>query len=208
MRARTVLIAAASAGALALAAAAPAWAHAVFQNQTVPADTHTELTLNVPVERPAAENSRIEVTLPDDFDVHSCTADEGWSCTVDNDKDAEHPNLPQVTFTRVRCMAESSYKCKMEAEKPDATMLPAAFAPAGFIGVMHEPGEGGGAADHDEGGGPGQAFRFLVHTPAKAGDYKVKVVQRYNTGEIVKWDGDTGSKTPGPVLRVVSSTSG
>src|SRR5581483_5409129 len=64
-----------------------------------------------------------------------------------------------------------------------------------------EPGEAGGDADHDEGGGPGQAFRFLVHTPAKAGDYKVKVVQRYNTGEIVKWDGDPGSKTPGPVLR-------
>jgi hypothetical protein len=41
-----------------------------------------------------------------------------------------------------------------------------------------------------------------VHTPAKSGDYKVKVVQRYNTGEIVKWDGAQGSKTPAPILRV------
>jgi hypothetical protein len=186
--------------ALALAGAGPAWAHAEFQNPTVPADAHQELTLNVPVERPKAENSRIEITMPADFDVHSCTADEGWSCRVDNDQDPEHPNLPQVTFTRNHCMAETSYRCKMEAEKADAT-LPAAFGPAGFIGVLHEPGEGGGG-DHDEGGGPGQSFHFMVHTPAKVGDYTVKVVQRYNTGEIVKWEGPTGSKTPGPILRV------
>lgn len=191
--------------ALALAGAAPAWAHAEFQNATVPADSHQELTLNVPVERPAAENARIEITLPDAFDVHSCTADDGWSCQVDSDKDPEHPDLPQVTFTRNHCVAESSYRCKMEAEKSEAA-VPAAFAPAGFIGVLHQPGEGGGTADHDEGGSPGQAFRFLVHTPAKAGDYTVKVVQRYNTGEVVKWQGAAGSKTPAPVLRVTPSS--
>lgn len=187
--------------ALALAGAGPAWAHAEFQNQTVPPDTHLELTLNVPVERPSAENARIEITLPDEFDTHSCTADEGWSCRVDNDKDPEHPNLPQVTFTRNHCVAESAYRCKMEQEKPDALMLPAAFSPMGFIGVMHNPGEGGGG-EAEEGGGPGQAFHFLVHTPTKAGDYTIKVVQRYNTGEIVKWDGAPGSKTPAPILRV------
>jgi len=190
--------------ALALAAAGPAWAHAEFQNPTVPADSHQQLTLNVPVERPAAENARIEITLPDEFDAHSCTADEGWSCRVDNDKDPEHPGLPQVTFTRNHCVAESAYKCRMEEEKPDA-MLPAAFAPAGFVRVLHEPGEGGGAAD--EGSRPGQAFHLLVHTPAKAGDYTVKVVQRYNTGEIVRWDGPTGSKTPAPVLRVAPAAN-
>lgn len=186
--------------ALALAGAGPAWAHAEFQNTTVPADTHMELTLNVPVERPAAENARIEIMLPDEFDTHTCTADEGWSCRVDNDKDPEHPGLPQVTFTRNHCVAESAYKCKMEEEKPDAT-LPAAFAPAGFIGVLHNPGEGGGGAA-DEGSGPGQTFHFLVHTPAKGGDYTIKVIQRYNTGEIVKWEGAPGSKTPAPVIRV------
>jgi hypothetical protein len=186
---------------LVLAGTGSAWAHAEFQNPTVPADSHQELVLNVPAERPKAENTRIEITLPDGFDVHSCTADEGWSCRVDNEKDPEHPGLPQVTFTRNHCMAETSYKCKMEAEKADV-MLPAAFAPAGFIGVMHEPGEGGGDADHNEGDGPGQTFHFVVHTPAKSGDYKVKVVQRYNTGEIVKWDGAQGSKTPAPILRV------
>jgi Domain of unkown function (DUF1775) len=201
MRTRNVFIAAASVGALALAAAAPAWAHAVFQNQSVPADSHSELTLNVPVERPAAENSRIEITLPDDFDAHSCTADEGWSCTVDNDKDPEHPNLPQVTFTRLHCPAEGSYRCKMEPAKPDtATAAAQPSSPMGFVRVLHEEGGGGG---HDEGGGaPGQTFHFLVHTPAKAGDYHVKVVQHYNTGEIVKWDGEQGSKTPAPMLHV------
>jgi len=200
MRARNVFIAAVSAGALALAGAAPAWAHAVFQNQSVPADTHTELTLNVPVERPAAENSRIEITLPDGFDTHSCTADEGWSCTVDNDKDPEHPDLPQVTFTRVHCPAEGSYKCNMEPAKPDAAVTVAQpVTPAGFAHVLHGD-EGGG---HDEGGSaPGQTFRFLVHTPAKAGDYHIKVVQRYNTGEIVSWKGEQGSKTPAPMLHV------
>jgi len=190
--------------ALAVAAAGPAWAHAEFQNATVPADSHQELVLNVPVERPGAENARIEITLPGNFDVHSCTADDGWSCRVDNDKDPEHPDLPQVTFTRNHCVAESSYRCKREAEKPDAA-LPAVFAPARFVGVLHEPGEGGGAG-HDEGGGPGQAFHFVVHTPAKAGDYMVKVVQRYNTGEVVKWQGAAGSKTPAPVLRVTPSS--
>jgi hypothetical protein len=201
MRAKNVFVVLGTAGALALAGAAPAWAHAVFQNQAVPADSHTELTLNVPVEKPAAENSRIEITLPDEFDAHSCTADEGWSCTVDNDKDVEHPNLPQVTFTRVHCPPEGSYKCKMEETKPNAAER-VAMRPdvAGFVGVLHEPGESGGGGE--EGGGPGQSFRFMVHTPAKAGDYKIKVVQRYNTGEIVKWDGDEGSKTPGPMLRV------
>src|SRR5690348_1558344 len=57
--------------ALAVTGAGPAWAHAEFQNATVPADSHQELVLNVPVERPAAENARIEITLPDSFDVHS-----------------------------------------------------------------------------------------------------------------------------------------
>jgi Domain of unkown function (DUF1775) len=206
MRARNRFVVAASAGALALAGAAPAWAHAEFQNQSVPANTHTELTLNVPVERPASENSRIEITLPDDFDTHTCTADEGWSCTVDNDKDPEHPGLPQVTFTRVHCARESSYKCSMEEPaKPDAAVGVAQPATAaGFAHVLHEAGGGG----HDEGGAgegggaPGQTFRFLVHTPAKAGSYHVKVVQRYNTGEIVKWDGEEGSKTPAPMLKV------
>jgi hypothetical protein len=198
MRAKNVFVVLGTAGALALAGAAPAWAHAVFQNQAVPADSHTELTLNVPVEKPAAENSRIEITLPDEFDAHSCTADEGWSCTVDNDKDPEHPGLPQVTFTRVHCVAESSYKCAMEPAKPDAAEPVAQpVTPARFSRIMH-----GDEADHDEGGGPGQAFRFLVHTPAKAGDYHVKVVQHYNTGQIVSWSGDEGSKTPAPMLHV------
>jgi hypothetical protein len=187
--------------AMCLAGAAPAWGHAVFQNQTVPPDTHQELTLNVPVERPAAQNSRIEITLPGAFDAHSCTANEGWSCTVDNDQDPEHPDLPQVTFTRVHCVAESSYRCGAEESKPDAAEPVAMYhGSAGFIGVMHEPGEAGGG--HEEGGAPGQAFQFIVHTPAKAGDYTVKVVQRYNTGEIVRWEGEPGSKTPAPILRV------
>ena len=186
---------------LALAGAGPAWAHAEFENPTVPADAHQERVLNVPAERPSTENARIEITLPAEFEAHSCTADEGWSCRVDNDKDPEHPGLPQVSFTRNHCVAESTYKCRMEKAEAD-TMVPAAFAPAGFVGVLHEPGEAGGDADHDEGGGPGQSFHFVVHTPAKAGDYQVKVIQRYNTGEIVKWDGPSGSKTPAPVLRV------
>jgi hypothetical protein len=99
-------------------------------------------------------------------------------------------------------VAESSFRCKREEQKPEAA-VPAASAPAGFVGVLHEPGEGGGGeAGHDEGGSPGQSFRFVVHTPAKTGDYAVKVVQRYNTGEIAKWDGGPGSKTPAPILRV------
>jgi hypothetical protein len=203
MRQRRGLGAAVSVAALIMAGASPAWAHAVFQNKSVPADTHTELTLNVPVERPAEENSRIEITLPDDFDTHSCTADEGWSCTVDNDKDPEHPDQPQVTFTRVHCPAEGSYKCNMEPAKPAAALSVAQpSTQAGFIGVFHEPGEAGGGDAGESGGAPGQTFRFLVHTPAKAGDYKVKVVQRYNRGEIVKWDGDAGSATPAPMLHV------
>lgn len=191
-------MAAGSVVALMMASAAPAWAHAVFQQQSVPADTHTQLTLNVPVERTGAQNSRIEITLPDAFDAHSCTADEGWSCAVDNGKDAEHPGQAQVTFTRVHCMPESSYKCTPETEAPDAT-LPVAFGArsAALPRVMH-----GDDGDKDGGGGPGQAFRFLVHTPTKAGDYQVTVVQRYTTGEIVKWDGAPGSKTPAPSLHV------
>jgi hypothetical protein len=180
-------------------AAGPAWAHAVFQQKTVAHDVHTELVLNVPVEQ-HGQNSHIAVVLPDDFDVHSCTADEGWSCSVNNDKDAEHPDKPQVTFTRVGCMAESSYRCS-NAAQPAAAEGPVAHGvPVSFARPMHEGGgdEPGGA----EGGTPGQSFRFLVHTPAKAGDYTIKVDQRYSTGEKVSWDGAEGSKTPAPMIQV------
>jgi hypothetical protein len=198
MRIRTALAPGGVLMALIGLAAAPASAHAVFQQKTVAHDVHTELVLNVPVEK-QGQNSHIAVVLPDDFDVHSCTADEGWSCTVNNAKDPEHPEAPQVVFTRVGCMAESAYRCSNAAE-PAAEGPVGRGLPVSFARPMHEGGgdEPGGA----DAGPPGQSFRFLVHTPAKAGDYSVKVDQRYSTGDEVRWDGAEGSKTPAPMLHV------
>jgi len=198
MRLRMAMVPGAVLIALVGAAAGPASAHAVFQKKTVAKDVHEELVLNVAVEK-HGQNSHIAVVLPGDFDVHSCTADEGWSCSVNNSKDPEHPNAPQVVFTRLGCTAESAYRCANTAE-PTAAEGPIAHGvPVSFARPMHE---GGG----DEPGGaeatPGQSFRFLVHTPAKAGDYTVKVDQRYSTGEEVRWDGDESSKTPAPMIQV------
>jgi hypothetical protein len=180
--------------------AGPAWAHATFQQKTVAHDVHTELVLNVPVEKHDARNSRIAVVLPEDFDVHSCTADEGWSCSVDNGKDPEHPDTPQVIFTRVGCTPESSFRCSNAAEPTAAEDPDGHGVPVSFARPMHEG--GGDEPRGAEGGSPGQSFRFLVHTPAKAGDYAVKVDQRYSTGDEVRWDGAEGSATPAPMIQV------
>jgi hypothetical protein len=182
--------------------AGPAWAHAVFQQKTVAKDVHTELVLNVPVEQ-HGQNSHIAVVLPDDFDVHSCTADEGWSCSVNNAKDPEHPEAPQVVFTRLGCTAESSYRCPNSAAPAAAEGPVAQGLPVSFARPLHE-GEGGGdmPGGAEGGGTPGQSFRFLVHTPAKAGDYTIKVDQRYSTGDRVRWEGAQGSETPAPMIQV------
>jgi Domain of unkown function (DUF1775) len=172
MRVRRLLVPSGLLVALVGAGAAPAWAHAVFQQKTVPHDSHQELVLEVPAEKQGAQNSHIAVVLPDDFDVHSCTADEGWSCSVDNGRDPEHPDAPQVTFTRVHCPAEGGFKCAAEPAAAPGPLAPGTAV--SLARVLHEPGEAGGS--HDEGGGaPGQSFHFVVHTPAKAGDSMVNV---------------------------------
>ncbi len=180
--------------------AGPAWAHATFHEKSLPPDSHQNVTLNVPVERPHTENSQVEVLLPDGFDAHSCTAEEGWSCGIDNDaKDRFGRQAAQVTFTRLHCIAESGWKCVHKREA-------AAFGPpsVSFSRVLvDEPGGMGPGAPGDERGvGEGQTFRYLVHTPSTAGDYPIKVAQRYSTGEQVRWEGPTGSETPAPVIHV------
>ena len=45
-------------------------------------------------------------------------------------------------------------------------------------------------------------FSFGVHTPAQAGDYPFQTNQTYSDNSTVRWDGDSGSDTPAPVLKV------
>lgn len=61
---------AALASLLMLAVARPAWAHAEFEGAAVPADTHQDLALHVPGERPDAHNVKVVVELPAEFELH------------------------------------------------------------------------------------------------------------------------------------------
>jgi uncharacterized protein YcnI len=182
-KAGTMMKGAAVASLLMLATAGPAWAHAEFEGAAVPPDTHQELALHVPGERPDAHNVEVVVELPAEFELHSCEVAPGWSCTAES---ATGNRTARVTFRRLE---------ETKSGHHHATAVP---AHAGDPAPPPPPADEPAPAPGDE----ADMFRFGVHTAAQPGSYSFVVEQQHSDGETVTWDGDAGSNQPAPVLSV------
>lgn len=164
---------------LMLATAGPAWAHAEFETANVPPDTHQDLAIHVPGERPDAHNVMVVVELPAEFDLHSCEVPEGWSCLAEP---AVGDHAARVTYTR------------QEEGGHHATAAPAHGGEPAPPPPPDEPAPGP-AEEAD-------MFHFGVHTAVAPGNYSFPVEQHYSDGKTMKWNGDAGSKAPAPVVTV------
>ncbi|MGH8993916.1 MAG: DUF1775 domain-containing protein [Acidimicrobiia bacterium] len=175
-RAGTMTKGAALASLLLLVGAGPAGAHAAFEGEAVPPDTHQVLALHVAGERPDAHTVKVVVTLPAEFELHGCEVSPGWSCTATSAV-GDHPG--QVAYTLLE-EDHAHAKSAAPAHADEPTPPPDGSAPEEEADMYH----------------------FSVHTASEPGSYSFPVEQEYSSGDKVSWDGEAGSKEPAPVLTV------
>jgi uncharacterized protein YcnI len=63
--------------------AAPAWAHAEFEDDSVPANSDTELVIKVPVEEEGTSNVDVQVAMADGWQAIGCQAQPSWTCKIE-----------------------------------------------------------------------------------------------------------------------------
>jgi uncharacterized protein YcnI len=175
----------------------PAWARPGFEQKSIPKGAlEKRLELQVPPNAKGAENSHIEIFLPEGFDPHECTAALGWTCSVAK-RDPGNRHKPQVSFSRQGCTAESSWRCLHE-EGEDESVVVRAFAGHPRISDADEH-----EADEDD--EADEDFVFEVDAPTQAGDYPIPVIQ-YEANPVnserTDWNGPAGSEHPAPVVTV------